>query len=258
MSKLFHELQRLYFPEVACSPAPGAGGEPVARLDLVGSSGLTRALLVGLRKAADWEALARLYEALQQDLGFPAPAISVSGSDGFWLWLSLAEPVPLARADAFLAALRERYLDALPAASLLLCPRAERSVELPPARCAASDRWSAFIDPSMGAMFVEQAGLDMTPSRDRQADLLAALTSVKADDFARALAILGQGAPVQPRVGSAKEFCEESGDESGHIATGRCDDPRSFLLAVMNDASSPAHLRVEAAKALLPYFEKLR
>ena len=103
-------------------------------------------------------------------------------------------------------------------------------------------------------MFAEQAGLDMTPSRDRQADLLAALTSVKADDFARALAILGQGAPVQPRVGSAKEF----GEESGHIATGRCDDPRSFLLAVMNDASSPAHLRVEAAKALLPYFERLR
>lgn len=257
MSKLFRELQRLYFPGAVrplASAGPGASGEPVARLDLIGSSGMTRALLVGLRKAADWDALARLYEALQQDLGFPAPAVSVAGDNGFWLWLSLAEPVPLARADAFLTALRERYLDALPAASLVLCPSEQRSIELPPAKCAASDRWSAFIDPSMGAMFAGQAGLDMTPSRDRQADLLAVLMSIKTDEFARALSILGQGAPIQPRVGSANE----PADESCHIATGRFDDPRSFLLAVMNDASSPAHLRVDAAKALLPYFEKLR
>lgn len=169
---------------------------------------------------------------------------------------------PAGAGRRLLAALRERYLDALPAASLLLCPRAERSVELPPAKCAASDRWSAFIDPSMGAMFVEQAGLDMTPSRDRQADLLAALTSVKADDFARRWPSSGRARRyslewVPPRS-LAEESSEESSEESGHIATGRCDDPRSFLLAVMNDASSPAHLRVEAAKALLPYFEKLR
>lgn len=234
MSKLFRELQRLYFPEAArprTSAGPGASGEPVARLDLVGSSGLTRALLVGLRKAADWDALARLYEALQQDLDLPAPAVSVAADDGFWLWLSLAEPIPLAQADAFLAALRERYLGALPATSLILCPSAQRSVELPPAWCAASERWSAFIDPSMGAMFAEQAGLDMTPSRDRQADLLATLMSVKADDFARALVVLGQGAPAQFAAAASVMM---PGDESFLIGAGRFDDPRSFLLAVMN------------------------
>lgn len=274
MSKLFRELQRLYFPGTPLSLAgraaraagtPGAAGERVASLDLAGASGLTRAMLVRLRQSADWESLARLYEAVQQDLGFPAPAVSVAGSDGFSLWFSLAEPVALAQADDFLAALCERYLGALGAASVILCPTAERSVELPPAWCASSERWSAFIDPSMGGMFIEQAGLDMTPSRDRQADILAALTSVKADDFARALAILGQGvaaksAAAEPANGKGDESRPfSSGDAaSGPGGPGRFDDPRSFLLAVMNDASSPAPLRVEAAKALLPYFEKIR
>ena len=32
------------------------------------------------------------------------------------------------------------------------------------------------------------------------------------------------------------------------------DDPRDFLLAVMNDLESPIKIRIEAAAALMPYF----
>ena len=32
-------------------------------------------------------------------------------------------------------------------------------------------------------------------------------------------------------------------------------DPKGFLLGVMNDKTVELHLRIEAAKALLPYFE---
>jgi hypothetical protein len=31
-------------------------------------------------------------------------------------------------------------------------------------------------------------------------------------------------------------------------------DPRRFLLSVMNNSTAELHLRIEAAKALLPYF----
>jgi hypothetical protein len=37
----------------------------------------------------------------------------------------------------------------------------------------------------------------------------------------------------------------------GPAVAGFSDDPRAFLLRVMNDASAPLALRVEAAKALL-------
>jgi hypothetical protein len=33
-------------------------------------------------------------------------------------------------------------------------------------------------------------------------------------------------------------------------------DPKRFLLAVMNDPATDMPLRIEAAKALLPYFER--
>jgi len=32
-------------------------------------------------------------------------------------------------------------------------------------------------------------------------------------------------------------------------------DPRRFLLSVMNDSTAELQLRIEAAKALLPFFE---
>lgn len=38
---------------------------------------------------------------------------------------------------------------------------------------------------------------------------------------------------------------------------GNFSDPKSFLLAVMNDPSASASQRIKAAKALLPYFEKV-
>ena len=39
----------------------------------------------------------------------------------------------------------------------------------------------------------------------------------------------------------------------GNAADGQQDDPKRFLRAVMNDDTVPMALRIEAAKALLPY-----
>ncbi|NTV11175.1 MAG: terminase small subunit, partial [Zoogloea sp.] len=48
-----------------------------------------------------------------------------------------------------------------------------------------------------------------------------------------------------------------AGGEAARLdVAGHFDDPKGFLLAVMNDPSAGAGLRIEAAKALLPYFHR--
>ena len=239
MSKLYKELQRLYLSDDA--------------------SGCVRAILVGVAKSADWNALLHLYEAVQDELGLPAPAVLVGGDDGFVLWFSLASPLAAQRADAFAEALRARYLGEFKNAELLSFPAAattttEQLVARVAARCPTTGRWSAFIDPTLGCLFSEQAGLEMAPGRDRQAERLARYESIAEEDLARALVLLAQ------RSDSSTDAMADPSTASGPLATAllsaRFDDPRSFLLALMNDTASPAPLRLEAAKALLPYFEK--
>lgn len=289
MSKLVQELQRLYFlddqrwhsqqfddsgnpayvAEGALSPdlaAKSLLGESTLAFDLVNSDGMVRAMVLGFERATDWEQVAKLYQGIQEDFELPAPAVSISGQAGYQLWLSLAECLPVAEARLFLDALRRKYLADIPLAKLRFSPDAGAAslVKLVPALHEASGKWSAFIDPSMGAMFVDEPGLSMAPNMDRQADMLAGLKSMKAVDFQRALNILQSEAEASARLPersavesgalpSAPELCRmRSTLNVGNNYT----DPNTFLLAVMNDASASPGQRIKAAKALLPYFNR--
>lgn len=287
MSKLVQELQRLYFldgqrwhsqrfddgdrPIYAAEGAltselvaKSLAGEATMALDLVSPDGMTRAMVLGFARATDWEQVARLYQGIQEDFELPAPAVSVSGQAGYQLWLSLAECIPVAEAKLFLDALRRKYLADIPFSKLSFSPDADAPslVNLVPALHEASGKWSAFIDPSMGAMFVDEPGLSMAPNMDRQADMLAALKSMKAIDFQRALNSLQSEAEANARL--PEQSAVESGVFPSAPDLGRMrstlnvgnnyTDPKTFLLAVMNDPSATAGQRIKAAKALLPYF----
>ena len=293
MNKLHTQLQRLYFlpgqqlnalgategnPQAdfgpdAIYPKGGAlalGSTETLAVQLASVDRMVRTLLVRFERAADWALAAQLYAAVQQELELPAPAVSVSGKEGYCLWFSLADPVALESAGNFLQALREAYLHELQPAHLSFFPDSaalqEAFLNLPPALHSTSGKWSAFIDPGMGSMFVDEPGLGMAPNMDRQADLLAGLKSMKKVDFERAQLSLKNRCAVRAvqseQVAAnlcASVFSSESQTPgaSGTLNVGsEFSDPKNFLLAVMNDASARADQRIEAAKALQPYFVK--
>ncbi|RIX49743.1 MAG: hypothetical protein D3M94_01800 [Rhodocyclales bacterium GT-UBC] len=243
MDKLARELQRLYFQ-------PGTG-----QLDPLGQT--VRCLLIDIQRSADWPKLARLYEAVQGELDLPAPAVSVSSRNGFRLWFSLKNEVPARQGEAFLRGLCRKYLDDLPEHVIALYPgtigAGGQFIELPPCFDETVEKWSAFIDPGLGSMFADEAGLDMPPGTDKQASLLAACSSIQAADFARAAAILDRGETLAGEL-----FGEEPNIGQGSAApgvtiapVGRHTDPQAFLLDVMNDAGVAIEYRIEAAKVLL-------
>ena len=248
MNELIAELQRLYLPELADAQAAAIkaalAGEGEAAFDPVEADGQVRALVIGLDSRL-WAQAAHLCEQVQGELDLPAPAVSVSGGKAYWLWFSLVEAVPAARARGFLEGLRQRYLAEVPAAQITLHPPAP--LKLVPA-CEGADRWSAYIDPSLGSMFGAEPWLEMAPSLQKQAELLAGQERIKPDAFDRALALLqGAGIAASPATGASPEVLQ---------ATGRYDEPVGFLLAIMNDEAVETRLRIDAAKALLPYFRK--
>lgn len=270
MNKLFAELQRLYFlDDQRCVRESGGegvlsadvvahslAGGPGVELDLVGADGRVRALVIEFNDAADWPHAADLYQAVQDELDLPAPALGVAGR--YQLWFSLARAVPVAQAIAFLAALRARYLADLPAKRVGLHPAAETlaRVALTPARNAASGQWSAFIDPTLGSMFTDDPWLAMAPNPDKQAELLGALKSIAPAAFEAALGVLQSAAPSDPApLDAAPETDRVAPRRRSALNVGSgYRDPKSFLLAVMNDTSASARHRIAAAKALLPCF----
>lgn len=273
MNRLIAELQRLYLPPVlrgqlltpdttALSPATGAltaaelaqglAGAATVLLDLAGPDGTTRSLVLSFARRGDWPQVAALYQALQDDLELPAPAIAVAADNGYQMWLSLAEPVTLPLVRQFLAALVGKYLADLPATGIAGVPAATAGpVALVPSLNSANGKWSAFIDPSMGSMFAEESGLDMAPNLDRQADMLAGLAPMAPGQLQVALDLLlappEQPAPISPPPSETTARLSLAGTFS---------DPQSFLLALMNDPAASPDQRIEAAKALLPYFAK--
>jgi len=207
MHTLISELQRLYLRE-GQEPGPAA-------LRLVGDDGQLRTLVLAFGGkgggAQHWSELVTLANALQQELDLPAPAVSVSGGDTFHLWLSLATPVPLAQAQAFVALLRRvflpdsgRVLASAPPADLVDLP-------LPP-HLHASGNWSAFIHPGMGAAFVDEPGLDMAPPAAGQLALLENVRSITAAQFAQALAKLQQhvGEVAAPAIPASPALAPET------------------------------------------------
>lgn len=242
MDRLHTQYQRLYLP-----PNPGAAGS------LIDGDGCVRALVFALCGPADWDALAPVWRGVQADLALPAPAIAVNGVDAFELWFSLAEPVPLAEASAFLQGLRQRYLPEVKPARLPLWPGADAATTPPqphtariPALNPDTGQWSAFVAPDLPAVFGDDPSLDFQPGDDAQAELLSRLASVTPEEWQSALAQLQPAAPVAPAMAQPLAARPTHGALNGPYQ-----DPRRFLMDVMNDPTVALPLRIEAAKALI-------
>lgn len=255
-SRLARELSRLYRP----AGAQGAG-ETLQPSQLQDARGHLRALMLELARPAEWSPLAALWQGVQRDLGLPAPAMAVNGVDGLQLWFSLAEAVPAARAQAFLDGLCRRYLAGLPRSRigrLPAAPGSDAGAARPlPALDAMSSGWSAFVAPDLAPLFAETPWLDVAPGQDGQADLLARVQSIGPASFDDALMQLQyDGAPLRqppPEPGESAPAAEPSATPQAAAAGAGHADALAFLQSVMNDEAAPLALRVEAAKALLPY-----
>ncbi len=276
MQKLITQLKRLYFlPEqqgrwsIPAGAASTQGvltddiltqclqGQASVALDLLSPQSQVRTLVLGFEKSTDWEWVADLYQGILEDLELPAPAMAITANRGHQIWFSLATPIPVAQGRAFLGALCHRYLAKLPTSHYSLWPTAQdagpQHLEAVPAEHGLGGKWSAFITASMGAMFKEEPGLEMAPNPDRQADMLAPVVSMSTADLARAMERLA-AAPSPAEVPAAFVPAIAHNDSQSGL-DGQYTDPKSFLLAVMNDPAAAPELRVRAAAALLPYFE---
>ena len=283
MNRLQLELQRLYaapaMREVRTdADGPGAAEADLTATDLIDAQGRVRAMVLGLTQPADWTALSTVWRGVQTDLALPAPAIAVCGAEGYQLWFSLAMPVPTAQALAFLDALCQFYLSDIDAGRLALWPmpddtpaRPPRHARPVPAPLAIDGTWSAFVAPDLAAIFAETPWLDLAPNLAGQAKLLAGMTSVPVADFQRALTRLqpaasSASAPLESGLAAGAQAATEDagGAPAATVPAGGApalasvrprNDPRRFLLDVMNDDSVALALRIEAAKALLPHAE---
>jgi hypothetical protein len=204
----------------------------LSRLYIAQPGAGVRALVLELARPAGWEPLSRLWRGVQTDLELPAPGIAVSGTDGLQLWFSLAEAAPEPQAQAFLEQLRLRYLPDIATARVSLVPGA---VALPP-RQAPSGNWSAFVAADLAPVFADTPWIDIEPGGEGQADLLSRLQSIKPPEFEAAMLQL-----------------KPSATPAAAVSTAQAAAPKRFLLQVMNDETVPLALRIEAAKALLPY-----
>lgn len=236
MNTLQAEHQRLYCTEPTTLFTP---------------DGRVRALVLELAGPADWSALSAVWRGVQSELELPAPAIAVNGVDGYQLWFSLTTPVEAAQAGVFLQGLRTRYLANLPQRRVRVWPAPDttgseglRHTTLVPAHQASTQHWSALVAPDLAAIFEEEPWLDLMPGDDAQASLLTGLQSIKPAQFQRALDLLHPVETAQETPYASLESAPMSIQAS---------EPRRFLLEVMNNPEVPLHLRIEAAKALLPY-----
>jgi hypothetical protein len=229
MNRLQVELDRLYRPKT-----------PDARL--VDDAGDVRAMVLEVVQPLDWDTLSEVWHGVQVELELPAPGIAVSGTDSLQLWFSLETALPASRAHAFVEALRARFLAHVAPARVRLWPTADvpaRHAALVPACQADADHWSAFVAPDLAAIFSETPWLDVEPGEEGQAALLRALQSIRPAALEAAVAGMQASAPPARALASPTAPAGE-------------DDPRRFLLRVMNDESVALALRIEAAKALLP------
>ena len=223
MDRLATQLDRLYGP-VTTEPQQAV-----------------RALVLEVTGTDAWQHLSRAWQGVQEALELPAPAIAVSGTNAFQLWFALASPAEPTASQAFLDGVRTRYLSDLPT------PRIRTYIGVARPRVPAEQadgNWSAFIARDLAPVFAETPWLDIPPGADGQADLLATLRAISADQWAAALSALSTPSAAAP---SALAHAPSS---TSHAATSFT-DPRSFLLHVMNDLAVPLALRIDAAKALL-------
>jgi hypothetical protein len=229
-TRLQLEWQRLY------QAAPATDGAT----DAATGSELVRGMVMSLGRPADWLALSAVWHGVQLDLAWPAPAIAVSGSDGYQLWFSLAQAVPSQEAQALLEALRQRYMGHIVPERVGIMPAHASAM---PGEQVMPDQWSAFVAPDLAPMFADTPWLDIPPSPDGQADLLSGLNSIKPAAWQAAWAQVQR--PSQQAEPTAPTL------QAGMQPQALYADARRFLLDVMNDERVALALRIEAAKALL-------
>jgi hypothetical protein len=237
-TRLAREFQRLFLTTPASAP------DTAAR---------TRALVLELTGPSAWQPLAAVWRGLQADLGLPAPAISVNGTDGLQLWFSLLEAVDVPVGRALLEQLRLRYLADVPPHRVVMrvdaIPVAVPRQMPGPADADADSRWSAFVAADLAPVFEETPWLDLPPSEEGQADLLSRVVSAGPAALSAALDRLQ---PLSAAVPSGNGQAGLAG-ASGAAPSAAHPAAAQFLLEVMQDPTAPLALRVEAAKALLPY-----
>lgn len=194
MQKLISELIRLYLPPQATAAtaantadmlARRMAGQPAPALRLITDDGRTRAIVIHFNQTAGagqeqhWTRLCAVANALQTELGLPAPAVSISGT-GYDLWLSLEAPAPVAQVETFLAQLHGAYMPEMDA-------RGMGVAELPPCPLPGGEKWAAFIHPELGASFADEPALEIAPPPAGQAALLDKLHSISTAQFEHAL-----------------------------------------------------------------------
>ena len=199
MQKLIETLARLYLPDSVLSPKlleQHLTGSAPLPIRLTTDSGSIRAIIIAFDKSprqdddAHWRLLCSVANAMQAELDLPAPAVSISVSNGFRLWLSFAEAIPTALAQQFLKQLQDAYFQDTDTVADL----SGAAVEFPPYQHPATGLWAAFINPGLGASFAEESGLEMSPPLAGQLALLDGLQSISAAQLTHAMAVLG---PVQ-------------------------------------------------------------
>jgi hypothetical protein len=169
----------------------------LGRLYPTAPDGTSRVISLGFNKLAGdaedghWRRLCVVANALQAELGLPAPAVSVSGAGAYGLWLSLETPVPMVQAQEFMELLCAAYCPEMK----LAADAASGPTALPPCQHSASGKWAGFIHPGMGDSFAGDEGLDMRPPDAGQVGLLEGLKSTGAAQFAQALNKLRQSVP---------------------------------------------------------------
>lgn len=245
MNRLQAEQSRLYLVAHAASEND----------TLIDAQGRVRAMVVEVAQPAGWDAVAALCHGIQNELDLPTPAIAVSGGSGFQVWLSLAEPAPVADVQALVAALCQRFLSHVPARHWRCLPLLQQGghASLVPALQGETGRWSAFVAPGLASMFVDEPWLDVPPGTDAQAHLLSRLESISPSELLRVKNELGlPETALVYATDSAGSVQQRSGLGAVPVQTLTETDPRRFLLAVMNDPTVAMALRIDAAKALLP------
>jgi len=203
MQTLIEQLTRLYLP-LNSPPVQALGqhlsGHRTVAINLTSEDGLTRAMVITFNKSDDtdqarhWTNLCSVANALQSEFGFPAPAVSISGANGYGLWLSLESPIPVAQAHRLMALLRTAY----PLEMELCSDDVSGPVELPPCLHQSTGKWAAFIHPGLGESFADESWLEMAPPIAGQIAFLKDLHSISATQFLSALTKLQKLNDVSP------------------------------------------------------------
>ena len=258
MNRLQLELHRLFAVQASDAPTDAAQRPGV---DVAAP---VRALVLQVSKPADWGLLSPVWQGVQADGGLPAPAIAVAGPDGYQLWFSVATAVSATTGRAFLEALRLRYLPEVPTARVGLrlgivpaadgvLPPETRHAAAVPALLSPGGPWSAFVSADLAPVFADEPWLDAPPADAGQAELLSRLSSMPLADFERVLGSLSAAAPAPALAPDPVDQGRPATAAAVPAGTGL--DPRAFLLGVMNDPGVALALRIEAAKALLPFVD---